>query len=76
MAEDYVTVTHLAARLGCNRSAVQKRARRLGAKMVGKMYLLTPAQAAEIAADLRRPGKPGRKLSAQIVGGSHEPLQR
>jgi hypothetical protein len=60
-----ITATQLAEWLEVQPRTVQKRAKELEAVRAGRVYLLTPAQAAQIQADLQAPGKRGPKPRAQ-----------
>ena len=60
-----ITATQLAEWLNVKPRTVQKRAQALEAVRAGRVYLLTPEQAAQIEADLQAPGKRGPKPRAQ-----------
>jgi hypothetical protein len=63
----FLTATELADMLGLKPRAIQKRAQALGATRVGRVFLLTPAQAAQIQVDLAAPDKRGRKLHPKEI---------
>lgn len=70
---DTYTVSELAAEIGASREAVQKRARQLGARKVGKTYVLTLAQAYTIRDALADPEKAGPAVRSQVTTAAAEP---